>query len=203
MFEQTQEYIEENVNLIDDGNWDILYSNCASAITGDLTQALNEAEIHPELELKVIPEYFCYAREDILTYDINPECTKIDDCAFYNAEKLEQISLPDSIDYIGETVFANCNLRKIKLPKNLKVLHKNTFSWNYNLEEVIIDRNIQKISIHPFYECISLSSVKYLGTIDEFNNITKDISWADIRGKMKSIHQVECIDGIWEANKKY
>ena len=110
MFESTQEYIEENINLIDAGNWDSLYANCNRSLAGDLTQALNEAEIHPELELSIIPEYFCYSRKDILTYEINPECTKIDHCAFYYAENLEQILIHDSIKYIGKTAFANCNL---------------------------------------------------------------------------------------------
>lgn len=66
------------------------------------------------------------------------------------------------------------------------------FANQTNLTGVIIPSNIEGISSNVFSGCSSLTSIEYDGTIDEFEDITKDSAWRD----GSSIEYVQCTDGI-------
>jgi len=73
---------------------------------------------------------------------------------------LEEIVLPQNIEYIGEYAFANCtSLKTIKLPKSLKEIEEYAFSYCYELDSIIIPFQISNIKIGTFNYCTKLSYI--------------------------------------------
>ena len=98
--------------------------------------------------------------------------------AFFNLNKLTNISLPDSITKIEDDAFSNCvSLNKIELPSKLVLLGENVFA-NCNAEiifpaslkyiprlgsnavrKVIIPEGIETIGSFAFFECSNLTEI--------------------------------------------
>lgn len=82
--------------------------------------------------------------------------------------KLEQIDLPDSIDFLLPSAFANCiSLQVFNMPKSLKTLSENCFLNCINLKNVFL-QNVENIRKNAFEGCksllsIDLSNIKHLG----------------------------------------
>jgi hypothetical protein len=82
------------------------------------------------------------------------------DC-FNGCINLEEIEIPDSVNYIGYQAFYNCKkLKKVKLGKNLDSLNHSMFQDCINLEEIEIPSNIKVIHKDVFYSCKKLTKVK-------------------------------------------
>jgi len=94
---------------------------------------------------------------------------------FANDTKLKEITLPDSLTYIGDYAFANCEnlekiimnnvehigkfafsgcskLKSITLPENLKTIDSFAFS-HCNFESIIIPNNVETIGNNAFDDC--------------------------------------------------
>ena len=100
-----------------------------------------------------------YKNNNIRAVVIPEGVTSIESSAFGFCESLEYVSLPESLETIGSFGFNFTNLLSIDLPKNLKKIGYDAFSYNKNLTSVIIPEGIEEIDSSVFYECISLSSV--------------------------------------------
>ena len=88
----------------------------------------------------------------------------IDDYAFYGADNLIEVKIPESINYIGKYAFANCKkLKNIILPKQINVIYENTFE---NCESLI---NVNLDMINDAY-CTSTIYYNYL----EHNKVSNE-----------------------------
>lgn len=86
--------------------------------------------------------------------------TRIEDSEFENRICLEQVVLPESVEYIGRYAFGSCkNLMDITLPSKLSALGKGAFTDCIRLGEVVIPEGVDKIPEYAFSGCWSLSSV--------------------------------------------
>ncbi len=86
-------------------------------------------------------------------------------CAFYNSG-INEIVLPDSIEYIGSGAFDSCkNLTQITLPKNLKELTSSVFANCYKLKEVTFGDKLEVIT--GFSGCKLLQSVTLPNSVKE------------------------------------
>ena len=70
--------------------------------------------------------------------------------AFYGCKSLTSVTIPDSVTTIGGSAFYNCN----------------------KLTSVTIPNSVTLIGSDAFYWCSSLASVNYLGTIEQWCNIS-------------------------------
>lgn len=61
------------------------------------------------------------------------------DGAFYGEEKLKSVALPDSLEFIGESAFADTGIQSVVLPKNLKSFDGTIFN----------SQNIKQYSVSP------------------------------------------------------
>lgn len=80
--------------------------------------------------------------------------------AFFNCNKLTNITIPKSVKSIGEQAFAHCtSLKTIKIPGNVKTIGESAFFECTNLKEVIIEEGVEEIQENAFLICNNLKYV--------------------------------------------
>ena len=71
---------------------------------------------------------------------------------------LEKSNILGSVDYFFNDC---CNLRSVKLPKNLNLIGEGMFFGCIKLENITITKNIQKIEKDSFFGCLNLRKVDF------------------------------------------
>ena len=107
--------------------------------------------------------------------------TAIDEGAFYGCSGLESASLPNSVTSIGAYAFAHCyHLKSIMLPAGLTSIEEYTFAHCYRLTEVTIPASVKQIgemAFHFGYDDPSAITIRFLGTIAQWNAVKRDDKW--------------------------
>ena len=100
MTEEVKNFIEENIDLIEQNKWEEVYKK---RFPTGFTDALLEAQINPAELLGYIPKR--YLQDSRITqYSIPDNITNIGGAAFSDCENLTTINIPSSvksIDYFG------------------------------------------------------------------------------------------------------
>ena len=158
---------------------------------GSLTNFFLSCNIHPEVYLEELPEFFL-AFTDITNFTIPSNIHKIGARAFYNCENLSSIvipttvtdiadraflksgingiNLPPGIKEIGSFTFSLCpNLKYITIPQSVKVIGANAFRGS-GLQEVILEDGIEIIGESAFQDCLSLHNITLSNTLQRINN---------------------------------
>ena len=65
--------------------------------------------------------------------------------------ELEQVSLPDEIETIGESAFYLTAIKNMTLPKELKIIRSYAFSFCKNLKKIIFNDGLEEIDDYAFY----------------------------------------------------
>ena len=100
-----------------------------------------------------------------------------------NTKSLKSITLSDSITKIGTRAFANCDsLEKITLPAGFNTLENSLFSQCLKLKEVELSNDITDIKSDAFYYCEKLETIRFNGTSEEWEQISKDSYWDEETG---------------------
>lgn len=95
---------------------------------------------------------------------------KIGDKAFYSCSDLKYIHLQEGLRHIGKQAFAGCNkVRKLELPSTIRFIGEKCFEYNDNL-----------------------ATIKYNGTIKQWEMVRKGKDW--IRGDHEL--DIKCKDGV-------
>jgi hypothetical protein len=96
---------------------------------------------------------------------------KIGDYAFCWCRNLEEIDLPDSIEEIGVGAFKNCSfLRKIKIPYKVRKIERNTFQFCHYLNKLTFGNRITEIGDNAFEECDSLTEITLPSSLVEIGS---------------------------------
>lgn len=215
----TEKFIQENVQLMVDGNYDEVYRLAAAPHSGTrvstLTQALWNCDIHPELEgLTEIPATFA-ANLDLKTFRVPQGITCIRDYAFYNCYSLSSVLIPEGVRSIGFSAFRSCSsLSSLDLPSEMSKIEGNAF-WECdaltsvtipdgikriigatflscgNLAVVRIPDSVISIGNKAFEECSRLVEIHYNGTKEQWKAIDKGKDWKKHVGSLK----VHCTNG--------
>ena len=116
-------------------------------------------------------------------------CTRIGETAFMNCSSLEEVEFSAVLD--GQySHFARCtNLKKVMC--NAKSISNGCFQYDSNLVDVTLGTNIETIKSYAFSQCTSLQTIKYLGTMAQWNAITKETNWYSYSG----LTTIVCTDG--------
>ena len=122
--------------------------------------------------------------------------TELADNAFYNAQHITNVTLPENLETIGENAFYYClDLTEIVIPESVTSIGKYAFGDCQNLTSVVINGNITTIEKglfnncsklkqvtlpatitaieeNAFFNCNALTNVNYLGTSSDWEKIT-------------------------------
>ena len=184
MNKKIQQFIEENINLIDQNtkeSWEEIYSILykfsipREEYIGQFTQVMLFAEIDPTHILQQIPNYYLFS-SDIESYAIHSQVTSIGNNSFRKCNNLKFIHIPDSIIKIGNAAFEHCgNLSFVSLPNQIKDFGKALF-WN----------------------CPKLESIEYRGTMNEVKEQINKYKLSKTFTFGNQIKKLICTDGAIE-----
>lgn len=112
-------FIEENMDLIENEEFERIYSNLLEpfksnldansryALIGDFTESLLRAGIDPAIYMKEIPPYYLNGTS-LKSYKIPNTIMSISEGAFAGHNALTDIIIPDTVTSIGAYVFRYC-----------------------------------------------------------------------------------------------
>lgn len=217
---QIEDFLRQNIELVDTYNFDKLYklyqSRFREEVTYKLTQILFECDIDPLPYMTSIPDFFyangsgnktsitipgniktigmdAFRDSDIESVKINDGVTFIDSNAFSRCPNLLEIDIPDSVTEMRTYAFSECSsLTKAKLSSNLLTIKPKMFFNCPNLKVVQISNGIETIMNSAFNCCNSLEKIEYTGTMAEWKWIRKSPGWNAMTGRLK----VYCSDGV-------
>ena len=93
--------------------------------------------------------------------------TAIGNRAFSNS-KLESVTLPDTLTYIGQSAFAECkNLTSVRIPDSVTQIDFGAFTHCLNLEDVQLSSQLAYIGRSAFENCEKLECVEIPDTVSE------------------------------------
>lgn len=108
----------------------------------------------------VIPETVTFQGH---TYDV----TAIDDCAFYQCSNLINITIPNSIHYIGRLAYAYCyNLTNVELPNSVSSIQEKTFIGCSSLTRIDIPNSVTSIGYKAFQSCSNLTEINMPNSVN-------------------------------------
>ena len=182
MNEQVKQFIEENINLIDEDtkkSWEKIYSDLyrfpglREEYIGQFTQTMLFTGIDPTYKLQQIPDYYLFS-SDIESYNIHNQIISIGRKSFRKCSNLKFIHIPDSVTKIDSAAFDQCkNLYFVSIPNQIEYFGKALF-WN----------------------CPKLESIEYRGTINEAKEqidkykLSKDFTFGG------AVKKLICTDGV-------
>ena len=93
--------------------------------------------------------------------------TEIGASAFEKCDQLEEVTLPPSLEYIGDQAFYNTSSLKINIPRAVKEIGAFAFRGNTTITTPDITLRTSKIGNGAFYNCRGLQKVNINGAIKE------------------------------------
>lgn len=164
----------------DANNWenDILY------IGNHLIDS--EQEISGEVTVKkgtVSISGGAFSGKNLLTSITLPDTLEyIGDEAFSHCIVLRDILFPDSLKYIGEFAFYECDaIENISIPKSITRIECYSFANCDNIKSVSIPKSVTAINFTAFLNSFGISDVYYSGCENDWNSISIINSWDEDR----------------------
>ncbi len=84
---------------------------------------------------------------------------------------LESIVIPEGITRLEYGTFRDCTLTSIVLPESIEYIGDYVFAYCYNLSELTIGANVKEISSMNFYSCYNLTTINYAGDMASWNEL--------------------------------
>ena len=177
-----QEFIEENIDLLDINDWGEFFNRaeqrCINTEDFDFTSRLRvyleEAGLDPFKYLDYIPYGYYEDDYSIVEYDVSGDIITIQGSAFYSCGNLRKIKLPNTLVDIQDNAFNLCeDLEYIELPNSLEYIHSDAFANS------------------------GLKKCTYLGTIEQFMGI----ELGDTIFENTELAYIQCSDGIIEIDE--
>lgn len=99
-----------------------------------------------------------------------PEGVKnIERNAFANCGRLKSISLPSSLEYIGDSAFSGCSVEILTIPGAVSI-GQSAFSYCNKLKSVTLPDGLSSIGASAFNSCSSLETVRFPDSLTEIGS---------------------------------
>jgi len=106
-------------------------------------------------------------KTEIKEITIGEGITYVGDYAFKKQTALERVTLPSTMEALGDVAFGGSGLKTINIPDSLTVIDGACFIDCVNLTDVDLTNGVQVIGGNAFKNCDSLTSVSLSGTVTE------------------------------------
>ncbi len=83
----------------------------------------------------------------------------IGESAFMGCQNILSMTLPDGLQYIGETGFANTSLMSITIPQSVTKIGGYAFEGNKNLSTITLAEGLTEIGDYAFDSCTALTAI--------------------------------------------
>ncbi|MCQ2387318.1 MAG: leucine-rich repeat domain-containing protein [Clostridia bacterium] len=142
---------------------DILSNDCALNI-----KTSNESEIQNNNDYlfysvnnkNYLIGYVGHDKEVVLPSDYNGQKYEIWRYAFYNYTSLSSVTIPNSVEVIGDNAFNGCSsLSSVTILNGVEIIGDHAFSGCSSLSSVTIPNSVKTIGFRAFYNCSLLTSV--------------------------------------------
>ena len=122
---------------------------------------LRQAELYGEATPDVTGPFSCeIGCCKLQKVTILPGTRRIADCLFEDLFGLREVSLPDTLEEIGDQAFCGCcNLKTINFPEGLKSIGDSAFWDCDSLEEITLPATLESIGSDAFGDCGELRRV--------------------------------------------
>ena len=111
---------------------------------------------------------------------------------YLNGELITELVIPDGVTAIGDYAFAGCDsLTSVVIPDSVTTIGSYAFYWCDSLTSVVIGDSVTEIGSYAFESCTRLTSIKYRGTEEEWNAISKGSSWNSYTGNYTIIYNYD------------
>ena len=77
----------------------------------------------------------------------------------FGATGITEISIPDSVIFIGDQAFNNCAISHITIPDSVTTIGAGAFVYSQHLTSIVISNNVTELASYIFYGCSKLESV--------------------------------------------
>ncbi len=94
-----------------------------------------------------------------ISYVVPSTVETIGEDAFRDAEKLENIILPDALTVIEPGALGSTGIKSIRIPEGISVINRSAFNSCKSLESIIIPSNVIKIDDLAFRNNVSLKEI--------------------------------------------
>ena len=112
-----------------------------------------------------------YYANNITSVEIPETVTHICKLAFAGCSKLSSVKLPNSLVSIGESAFAKTGLTSVKCGSSLNSIGDFAFSGCADLASLTISSSVETIGHYAFAECISLASVSIPASVKQIGEL--------------------------------
>ena len=153
--------------------------------------------------------------DSLTSVTIPNSVTDIDEMAFEYCWNLTKVAIPDSVVSIGRRAFSNCNEKlytkvggvvyiddwavdvvsdtivSANIKSGTRGIAGGVFEKCGSLKNVTIQNSVIYIGKEAFNQCSSLISVKFNGTIVQWENVKKGSEWLDYT----QVTTIKCSDG--------
>ena len=120
-----------------------------------------------------IETWMFYGCSGLTSIKIPNSVTSIGSFAFYECSGLTSITIPDSVTSIGTSVFSGCSgLTSITISNSVTSIGNYAFYKCSGLTSIKIPNRVTSIRSRAFSGCSGLTRVIYLGTEEQWNNLT-------------------------------
>lgn len=176
--ELLQQFVEENIELIDDREFDTLYDRTVMfhdkpVNRAQLTELLEYTGIDPLEYLEVVPASYLRA----------------------SRTSHPQVHIPSSVTAIEGSAFIKTDIQKLVIDEGCTQILAHAFSMCSELVSVSLPRSLTYIGRAAFNCCEELKKIHYNGTIEDWNNMNRDRSWFTYNPQYHTDLEILCSDG--------
>lgn len=218
MNSNVKQIIEDNLDLINENDFNELYQKVSIDDRGELSYVLLDSGIDFLSYMNCVPAY-AFFLSTIKKINIPQNIKSIEAYSFFGCTGLTSITIPDSVTGIGSSAFFGCtSLTSVTIGNSVTSIGYEAFRYCTGLTNIIIPNSVKNIRSVAFYGCTGLKSVTIPSSVKDIDwqafsdcNNLRDINFKGTKKKFLSIPigsdairdgvTIHCTDGdfIYEA----